>query len=44
MKKATLAALAVMAIVTLAVWAADVSGTWEMSRPGRREKSLGRGP
>ncbi len=35
MKKASLAALAVMAILTLAVWAADVSGTWEMSRPGR---------
>jgi hypothetical protein len=35
MKKLALAALAVVAIVTLAVWAADVSGTWEFSRPGR---------
>ncbi len=35
MKKASLAALAVVAILALAVWAADVSGTWEMSRPGR---------
>ena len=35
MKKATLGVLAVAAILTLAVWAVDVSGTWEMSRPGR---------
>jgi len=35
MKKVSLAALAIAAILTLAVWAADVSGTWEMSRPGR---------
>jgi len=35
MKKLSLAALAVVAIVTLAVWAADVSGTWELSSPGR---------
>ena len=35
MKKISLAALAIAAILTLAVWAADVSGTWEMSSPGR---------
>jgi len=35
MKKASLTALAVAAILTLAVWAADVSGTWTMSTPGR---------
>ncbi|HOW86817.1 MAG TPA: hypothetical protein P5119_10275 [Candidatus Aminicenantes bacterium] len=35
MKKATLGVLAVAAVLTLAVWAVDVSGTWEMSRPGR---------
>lgn len=35
MKKASLAVLAVVAILALAVWAADVSGTWEFSRPGR---------
>ena len=35
MKKATLAALAIMAVLSLAAWAVDVSGTWEMSSPGR---------
>ena len=35
MKKASLTALAVAAILTLAVWAVDVSGTWTMSTPGR---------
>jgi hypothetical protein len=35
MKKIALAAVAIMAIATLAVWAADISGTWEMSSPGR---------
>ncbi len=35
MKKVSLAVLAVAAILTLAVWAADVSGTWELSSPGR---------
>lgn len=35
MKKALLACLAVAAILTLAVWAADVSGVWIMSQPGR---------
>jgi len=35
MKKASLIALAVVAVFALAAWAADVSGTWEMSSPGR---------
>jgi len=35
MKKAALAALAVMAVLALTVWAVDVTGTWEMSSPGR---------
>jgi len=35
MKKATLAALAILAVLSLAAWAADISGTWAMSRPGR---------
>lgn len=35
MKRATLALLAIAAILTLAVWAADISGTWTMSTPGR---------
>lgn len=35
MKKVCLATLAIAAVLTLAVWAADVSGTWEMSSPGR---------
>ena len=35
MKKASLAALAIVAILALAAWAVDVSGTWTMSRPGR---------
>ncbi|MEN6559994.1 MAG: hypothetical protein ABFD52_04385 [Acidobacteriota bacterium] len=35
MKKASLAVLAIAAILTLAAWAADVAGTWEFSRPGR---------
>ncbi|MBP1660173.1 MAG: hypothetical protein H6P95_1365 [Candidatus Aminicenantes bacterium] len=35
MKKAVLACLAVAAILTLAVWAADISGTWVYSAPGR---------
>jgi len=35
MKKASLAALAVVAVLTLAAWAVDVSGTWTMSSPGR---------
>jgi hypothetical protein len=35
MKKALLACLAVAAILTLAAWAADISGTWVYSAPGR---------
>jgi len=35
MKKASLIALAVVAVFALAAWAADVSGTWEFSSPGR---------
>ena len=35
MKKATLAVLSIAAILTLAAWAVDVSGTWIMSTPGR---------
>ncbi|OGD28220.1 MAG: hypothetical protein A2V57_02085 [Candidatus Aminicenantes bacterium RBG_19FT_COMBO_65_30] len=35
MKKASLAALAIVAILSLAAWAVDVSGTWTMSSPGR---------
>jgi hypothetical protein len=35
LKKASLAGLAIAAILTLTVWAIDVSGTWEMSTPGR---------
>jgi hypothetical protein len=35
MKKASLAVLSIVAILTLAAWAVDVSGTWTMSTPGR---------
>ncbi len=35
MKKTALAALAILAVLSLAAWAVDVSGTWEMSSPGR---------
>lgn len=35
MKKAAFAALALMAAMTMAALAADVSGTWVMSSPGR---------
>lgn len=42
MKKASLAVLAVVAILALAVWAADVSGTWEMSSPGRNGQMMTR--
>jgi hypothetical protein len=35
MKKAVLACLAVAAILTVAAWAADISGVWIMSSPGR---------
>jgi hypothetical protein len=42
MKKVSLAALAILAIVTVAVWAADVSGTWTMSSPGRNGQMMER--
>lgn len=35
MKKASLTALAVVALLALSAWAVDVSGTWTMSTPGR---------
>jgi hypothetical protein len=35
MKKASLVALVLFACLALAAWAADVSGTWTMSVPGR---------
>ncbi len=34
-KKTCLAAMAVLAVLAVAAWAVDVSGTWEMSSPGR---------
>lgn len=42
MKKLSLMALAVVAIVTLAVWAADISGTWTLSMPGRGGQMMDR--
>jgi hypothetical protein len=35
MKKASLAVLSIAVLLTVAALAADVSGTWVMSRPGR---------
>lgn len=35
MKKTALTALAIVAMLTMAAWAVDVSGTWTMTRPGR---------
>jgi len=35
MKKATLVALALLAVLSVAAWAVDVSGTWTLSSPGR---------
>jgi hypothetical protein len=35
MKKTTLAVLSIAVLLTVAALAADVSGTWVMSRPGR---------
>lgn len=35
MKRASLALVAIAAILTMAAWAADVSGKWDMSTPGR---------
>ena len=42
MKKLSLMALAIVAIVTLAVWAADISGTWTLSMPGRGGQMMDR--
>ena len=42
MKKASLTALAVVAILALVAWAADVSGTWTMSTPGRDGQMMDR--
>jgi hypothetical protein len=35
MKKASIAILSIVAVLALAAWAADVSGTWTLSSPGR---------
>jgi hypothetical protein len=35
MKKAALVAIALMAVLSVAALAADISGTWALSRPGR---------
>jgi hypothetical protein len=35
MKKTALAALAILAVLSLAAWAVDVTGTWALSSPGR---------
>ena len=35
MKKATLVALALLAVLSVAAWAVDVSGTWALTSPGR---------
>jgi hypothetical protein len=35
MKKASITALAIVAVLALVVWAADISGTWTLSSPGR---------
>ncbi len=42
MKKITLTALALVAVLTLAAWAVDVSGTWTMSSPGREGQMMER--
>jgi hypothetical protein len=42
MKKVSLALLAILAIVTVAVWAADVAGTWTMTTPGRNGQMMDR--
>ncbi len=42
MKKASLTALAIVAVLALVVWAADLSGTWEMSSPGRGGEMMAR--
>src|SRR5512135_3434160 len=42
MKRLVLTALALVAIATLVVWAADVSGTWTLSMPGRGGQMMDR--
>ena len=42
MKKASLAVMAIAAILTVAAWAVDVSGTWTMSTPGRDGQMMDR--
>jgi len=42
MKKLALTALALLAIATLVVWAADISGTWTISSPGRNGQMMER--
>jgi hypothetical protein len=42
MKKASLAIVAVAALLTMAAWAADVAGTWIMSSPGRDGQMMDR--
>jgi len=42
MKKVSIAVLALVAVLALAAWAADVSGTWVMSTPGREGQMMER--
>jgi len=42
MKKASIAILSIVAVLTLAAWAADVSGTWTLSSPGRGGQMMDR--
>ena len=42
MKKASIAILSIVAVLTLAAWAADVSGTWILSSPGRGGQMMDR--
>jgi hypothetical protein len=41
-KKASLIALALLAVVTLAAWAIDVSGIWILATPGRDDQMMER--
>jgi hypothetical protein len=42
MKRASIALVAIAAILTMAAWAADVSGKWDMSSPGRNGEMMTR--
>jgi hypothetical protein len=42
MKKASIAILSIVAVLTLAAWAADVSGTWILSSLGRGGQMMDR--